>query len=76
MKTTTTYTRKFRRERGWKIDMLNMTHGFCEKYVSLLMCVKAYHYNLRDRGHDLVLPMYRTLLFKKSYLTRHLFASV
>jgi hypothetical protein len=38
--------------------------------------VKAYHYNLRDRGHDLVLPMYRTSLFKKSYLIRHLFETV
>jgi hypothetical protein len=38
--------------------------------------IKAYHYNLRYRGHDLVLSMYRISLFKKSYLIRHVFETV
>jgi hypothetical protein len=30
--------------------------------------IKVTHYNFRDRGHELVLPDYKTLLYKSSIL--------
>ena len=42
----------------------------------ILPKIKSSQYELRDRGHDLQLPEYKTLLHKKSFLPRHLFQTV
>jgi hypothetical protein len=44
---------------------------------SILPQVKLSQYSLRDRGHELTLPEYRTLLYKKkSFMLRYLFETV
>jgi hypothetical protein len=42
----------------------------------IVPAIKSSQYDLRDRGHDLQLPDYQTLLHKKSFLPRYLFQTV
>jgi hypothetical protein len=42
----------------------------------IVPAIKLSQYDLRDRGHDLQLPDYQTLLHKKSFLPRYLFQTV
>ena len=42
----------------------------------ILPPVKVVQYDLRDRGHERVLPDHTTALYKKSFILRHLFATV
>jgi hypothetical protein len=42
----------------------------------ILPAIKSNQYDLRNRGHELKLPEYKTLLYKKSFLPRHLFQTV
>jgi hypothetical protein len=43
---------------------------------SILPAIKTRHYELRDRGHELALPEFRTVLHEQSFLMRHLFNNV
>jgi hypothetical protein len=43
---------------------------------SILPPVKTTQYYLRDRGHEHLLPDFRTALHKKSFLLRHLFQTI
>lgn len=44
---------------------------------SMVPAMKSSQHDIRDRGHELQLPEYKTLLFKqKSFLFRHLFQTV
>jgi hypothetical protein len=53
-------------------SMCNNTH--CLHHI--LPALKSHHYELRTRGHELRLPEYKTLLYKKSFLPRHMFQTV
>jgi hypothetical protein len=41
------------------------------RLYTILLAIKTRHYELWDRSHELVLPKFRTVLHRQSFLTRH-----